>query len=82
MKMSFSCLLLQKEHSLFITETDLDVSMMTVNRYDISYLSHDFNLVSTRSSEANIVINMIQWGKIQIIPNSQIIPQSAYVNYL
>lgn len=81
MKMSFSCLLLQKEHSLFITETDLDVSMMTGNRYDISYLSHDFNLVS-RSSEANIVINMIQWGKIQIIPNSQIIPQSAYVNYL
>lgn len=64
MKMSFSCLLLQKEHSLFITETDLDVSMMIVNHYDISYLSHAFNLVSTRSSEANIVINMIQGGNL------------------
>lgn len=54
----FINLLLQKEDCLFTTKTDFDVSIAADScHYDISYLSH---LVPNKSSELNIVTELIQ----------------------
>lgn len=58
MQKFINLLLLQKEHCLFTTETDFDVSIAADScHYDISNLSH---LVPNKSSEVNIVTKLIQ----------------------